>query len=271
MSRDWNELIEAQWQAKQFLCVGLDPDLDKIPSHVSGNSLRERIVAFNKAIVEATKDIVACYKPNSAFYEAHGAEGWMALKETVALINEIAPSVPVIFDAKRGDLENTNKSYASAAFDDLGADAITVQPYLGAEALEPFLARADKGVIVLCRTSNPGAGEFQDLLVDGLPLYQRVAKNVVELWNKNGNCALVVGATYSRELGEVRAIAPDMPILIPGVGEQNGDLGASVGAAKRSFLISTSRAILYASSGVDFAEAARAKAQAYDSAIRKAL
>ena len=264
MSRNWNELIRAQWQAKRFLCVGLDPDLEKIPSHISGNSPRERIVAFNKAIVEATKDIAGFYKPNSAFYEVHGAEGWMALKETVEYIHGQAPDVPVILDAKRGDLENTNESYAKAIFDELNVDAVTIHPYIGAEAARPFLNRKDKGVIVLCRTSNPGAGEFQDLEVDGTSLYLKVAKNVVSTWNANGNCALVVGATYPEEIEKVRAIAPDMPLLIPGTGTQGGDLKKSVAAAKSSFILSTSRAIIYA-------DDIRASAQEYDSAIRKAL
>ncbi len=275
MSRDWNDLLKAQWQAKRFLCIGLDPDMTKIPAHLRGASPRETIVAFNSAIIDATGDIAGFYKPNTAFYEAYGEEGWAALRETIRYIHTAAPTVPVILDAKRGDIGNTNEGYVRSIFDDLEADAVTLHPYLGAESIAPFLSRSDKGVIVLCRTSNPGAGEFQDLIVDGEPLYKRVAKDVVASWNAKGNCALVVGATYPEELAQVRDIAPHLPILIPGIGVQGGDLTAAVKAGRDSngqgFIISASRSILYASNGEDFAEAARSEAQEMDSAIRTAL
>jgi len=286
--RNFRELLEAQWSRGNFVCVGLDSEFSKIPrclwqdgeSHIGIVDEREidiagTIVAFNRATVEATKGLVCAYKPNSAFYEAHGDEGIAALHRTIVDIHIIAPDVPVILDAKRADIGNTNNGYVEAAFDFLQADAITVHPYLGAEALQPFLARAEKGIIVLCRTSNPGAGEFQDLYwqVSGshkiaqltgklsVTLFEQVADNVATNWNKNGNCALVVGATYPAELKRVRQIVGDMPILIPGVGAQGGDVEKTVTAGKDSrgwgMIINASRSIIFASSGEDFAAAAR--------------
>jgi orotidine-5'-phosphate decarboxylase len=274
-SRNFRELVENKSREGKFLCVGLDPDVSKIPAHVLAGSLEDGIVAFHRRIVDATRDIAGAYKPNAAFYEAHGEAGWRALKSTISLIIELAPDVPIILDAKRADIGNTNNGYVISAFDDLKADAITVHPYLGSEALEPFLARKEKGIIVLCRTSNKGAAEFQDLTVEGVPLYQRVAGQVVSTWNGGGNCGLVVGATYPQELSIVRSLAPELPILIPGVGAQGGDLEASVRAGRDArnggFWIAASRAILYESAGVDFVEAARTKAHEYDGAIRTAL
>ena len=262
-----------------MLCVGLDPVIDKIPDSarpsVGHGGPRESIVAFNRAIIDATHDLVCAYKPNSAFYEAHGDEGFAALRETIFYIREVAPGVPVILDAKRGDIGNTNDGYVGAAFGYLSADAITVHPYLGKDALQPLLDHAEKGIIVLCRTSNAGAGEFQDLQIDGEPLYQIVAKRVASDWNTNGNCGLVVGATYPEELRAVREIAEDMPILIPGIGAQNGDLTACVKAGKdkkgAGMIIAASRAVIYASSGKDFAEAARSKTEELHGAITAAL
>lgn len=262
--RNFMELLEAQWSKGNFVCVGLDSEYEKIPAHLrSGDQAgtSTAITMFNRAIVEATKDIVCAYKPNAAFYEAHGAEGIVALHHTIADIHAIAPDVPVILDAKRADIGNTNAGYVDAAFNFLRADAITVHPYLGAEALQPFLARAEKGVIVLCRTSNPGAGEFQDLSVNGEPLYRFVARRVANEWNKSGNCALVVGATYPDELHEVRGLVGGMPILIPGIGAQGGDVEKTVSAGKdrrgQGMIINSSRGIIFASKGADFAEAAR--------------
>jgi orotidine-5'-phosphate decarboxylase len=273
--RNFRKLLDAQWEQSKFLCVGLDSDLEKIPEAARKDGIRETIVNFNRAVVDATKDIVGAYKPNSAFYESYGHEGWSALSETIQYIHEQAPEVPVILDAKRGDIGNTNEGYAISAFDHLLADAITVQPYPGREALQPFLDRKEKGVIVLCRMSNPGAGEFQDLQIAGTPLYKIVAEHVAKEWNGNGNCALVVGATFPDELKEVREIIGDMPILIPGVGVQGGDIGKTVAAGKDSrgagIIISVSRAIIFASSGADYADAARAKAQELHDAITKAL
>lgn len=273
MDRNYRELLEAQWEAGKFLCVGLDTDFEKMPEHLKG-SLGESIVNFNRAIIDATKDIVGAYKPNTAFYEAYGDVGVDALKQTVSYILEQAPEIPVILDAKRADIGNTNNGYVHFAFDHIQADAITVHPYLGSEALEPFLAREEKGVIVLCRTSNLGAGEVQDLIVDGQPLYISVAQCVAKKWNARGNCSVVVGATYPEELKKVRAEIGDMPILIPGIGAQGGDIEKTVLAGRDSrgagMVIAASRAVIYASSGADFADAARRSAQELDSAIRAA-
>ncbi len=274
-ARNFRELLESRWERGNFLCVGLDSELSKIPVSARGTNTYETILTFNKAIVDATKDLVCAFKPNSAFYEAHGDEGWHALRDTVGYIHEAAPDVPVILDAKRADIGNTNDGYVEAIFDHLGVDAVTVHPYLGAEALKPFLDRKEKGIIVLCKTSNPGAGEFQDLLVDGEPLYRTVAKHVARDWNTNGNCGLVVGATYPEDLKEVRATAGDMPILIPGIGPQGGDIEKTVAAGKDSrgqgMIISAARAVIFASNGPDFTDAARAQATALDGTIRKAM
>lgn len=267
--------MERKWDEKKFLCVGLDSDFEKIPESVRKESVQKTIAEFNRAIVDATKNIVCAFKPNSAFYEAHGDEGWSALRETTEYIHEVAPEVPVILDAKRADIGNTNEGYAHSIFDHLGMDAVTVHPYFGAEALAPFLARKEKGIIVLVRSFNEGSGEFQDLSVDGEPLYKVIARHVVEKWNTNGNCAVVVGATFPEELAEVRKIVGAMPILIPGIGAQNGDLAKTVAAGKDSrgkgMIISASRSVIFASSGEDFAQAARAEAERLHSEIRKSL
>ena len=276
-------MLEAQWSRGNFVCVGLDSDLKRVPDSIKIHeqdssdepdwhiNVTKTLRSFNRAIVGATKDLVCAYKPNAAFYEAHGAEGIAALQRTIADIHVIAPDVPVILDAKRADIGNTNASSVKFAFDYLGADAITVHPYLGAEAMRPFLARAEKGIIVLCRTSNPGADEFQDLLVQirsddypngtYIPFYQVVALSVAMRWNANKNCALVVGATYPDELREVRGLVGDMPILIPGIGAQGGDVEKTVSAGKDSrgqgIIVNSSSGIIFASKGADFAEAAR--------------
>lgn len=273
--RDFRTLLEAQWDEKKFLCIGLDTDIDRIPGHMRSIGAHETITAFNRAIIDATRDVAGSYKPNSAFYEAHGDEGWSALCDTVEYIHEQAPGVPVILDAKRGDIGNTNGGYIASAFERMRADAITVSPYMGGEALAPFLELKDKGIFVLCRTSNSGAGEFQDLKVDGEQLYKTVARHVAGTWNANGNCGVVVGATYPGELHEVRKIVGDMPILIPGIGAQGGDLEKTVHEGSdsrgRGMIIAASRAIIYASAGADYAEAARAKALEFDGIIRSAL
>lgn len=248
-----------------LLCVGLDSDAAKLPAGVNQ-------LAFNKAIIDATHDLVAAYKPNTAFYEACGAEGIQTLKDTCDYIHQVAPEVLIILDAKRADIGNTNNGYVQFAYDYLGADAITLHPYLGREALEPFLARTDKGSIVLCRTSNAGAGEFQDQYLDGHKLYEHVAKMVAMDWNTNGNCMLVVGATYPEEAAAVRQIVgDDLWFLVPGVGAQGGDVEKLMAAAQNSrgdgLLVSSSRDIIFASSGADFAQAARVKAQALRSEI----
>lgn len=268
------ELLAGHFAEGRHLVVGLDPDLQQIPESVAaGAAPAERIVEFNRRIVEATADLAAAYKPNAAFYEALGAGGFGALAETIAAIRKAAPGAAVILDAKRADIGSTNAGYVAAAFDQLGADAVTVHPYLGGEALAPFLERAEKLVFVLARTSNPGAGELQDLVADGVPLYRHVARAVARDWNANGNCGLVVGATYPEEMRAVREDVPaTMPVLVPGVGAQGGDAGAVVAAHRAAgsdaYLIAASRSILCASAGADFAEAARIAAQVLDAEIR---
>src|SRR6266568_1422175 len=226
--------LEQCWEKDNFVCVGLDSDYNHIPESVKSlDSVEETLFAFNREIIDATHDLVCAYKPNAAFY------------------------------AKRADIGSTNLGYVKAAFDIIGVDAITVHPYLGKEALAPFLARREKGIIVLAKTSNPASAEFQNLSVGESqePLYQVVARHVASTWNSNGNCALVVGATYPAELKKVRAIVGDMPILIPGIGVQGGEVAATVTAGKDSrgcgMIINSSRAIIFASQGPDFAQAAR--------------
>jgi orotidine-5'-phosphate decarboxylase len=282
----FTERLRRRWQeARTLLCVGLDGEIERMPEQVrrglakgdangNANGERERrieaaLTDYHLAIVDATADLVCAYKPNSAFYEQHGPAGLRALGAIIAYIQKKYPEIPVLLDAKRGDVGSTSQAYARALFDVYGADAVTAQPYLGYDALEPFLSRADRGVFILCRTSNPGASEFQDLSAradegESEPLYLRVARRVANEWNANGNCGLVVGATYPEELRQVREIVGDLPILAPGVGAQGGDLEATVRAGIDSvgqgLLISVSRAILYASTGDDFASAARRQA-----------
>jgi orotidine-5'-phosphate decarboxylase len=270
------ELLAKHFAGGGHLTVGLDPVLERIPESIApGAPGAERVVEFNRRIIEATADLAAAYKPNAAFYEALGRDGFAALEATIAAIREGAPDAVVILDAKRADIGSTNAGYVTAAFDQLGADAITVHPYLGGEALAPFLERAEKLIFVLARTSNPGAGELQDLVADGAPLYRHVAGTVAGSWNAACNCGLVVGATYPEEMRAVREDVPaEMPILIPGVGAQGGDVAAVVAANRaagsNAFLIAASRSIIYASSGEDFAEAARAAARSLDTEIRDA-
>ncbi len=276
----FRQLLEDRWSDNCLVCVGLDSEFIRIPNSARRRGVfgeprpAETMVGFNESIVEATCSIAGAYKLNSAFYEEHGDYGITVLRDTISLINSIAPEVPVILDAKRADIGNTNAGYVQFAFDYLEADAITVHPYLGREALQPFLDRAEKGVIVLCRTSNPGAGEFQDLTVGRAgQLYERVAYNVFANWNLNGNCAVVVGATYPEELARVRQIVRDMPILIPGIGAQGGDVEATVLAGRDSrgkgMIINSSRGIIFASSGEDYAEAAGAAAQLLNEEINR--
>jgi orotidine-5'-phosphate decarboxylase len=273
--RNFGELMHTMASKRRFLCVGLDPDITKIPASLEGASATERMLAFNMAIIDATHDVVGAYKPNSAFYEAHGAEGVIILRDTIEYIHQTAPDVTVILDAKRADIGNTNNGYVAAAFDYLGADAITVHPYMGGEALAPFFARKDKGVFVLCRTSNMHSDGLQDLMVDEKSLYMHVARMFAESWNGNGNCGLVVGATYPKELTIIRSEVGDLPILVPGIGAQGGDLTESVRAAKtsddRGFIINAGRSVIYASSDADFAQAARSEALTLDGAVKKAL
>lgn len=275
MDRNFKELLESRWQSGNFLCVGLDPDFERIPEAVRQSGTRETLVAFNRAIIDATKDLVCSFKLNTAFYEAHGDEGWNAMRETIQYILESAPEVSVILDAKRGDIGNTNKQYALSAFDHLHADAVTVNPYMGGEPLEAFFDYKNKGVIVLIHTSNPGSGEIQNLSVEGVPLYKHIAKLACTTWNKNDNVCLMVGATYPEELKEVRSVSDDLPVLIAGIGAQDGDLQKTIqmgmNSKKKGLIVNASRSIIFASSGADFAEAARAKAQELHDSIEKAL
>lgn len=270
---DYLSKLSAQWDKKKNICVGLDPDISKLPQVIlqAHSTVSDQIFAFNKAIVDSTYSLVACYKPNSAFYEAHGVEGIEALRRTIEYIHVVSQEIEVLLDFKRADIGNTNQGYVQFAYEYLQADSVTVHPYLGKEALEPFLKRRDKGVYVLCRTSNPGAGEFQDLKVGKNPLYQRVAEEVSSYWNEENNVGLVVGATYPEELAAVREIDDQMPILIPGIGAQGGDLKRAVKAVKNNFLISSSRGIIYASGGENFAEAARSEVEKLQTQIRSVL
>ena len=247
------KLRESVERNNSLLCVGLDPDPGKLPHGMT-------IAQFNRAIIDATSDLVCAYKPNFAFYEASGLEGLRALEETVA---SVPTGIPVIGDAKRGDIGNTARHYAHALFDSFGFDAATLSPYLGFDSVEPFIAYSKKETFLLCRTSNPSAKDFQDLMVSGQPLYEHVAFKARE-WNVHGNIGLVVGATYPQELARIRQLCPDMCLLIPGVGTQGGDVESVVryGADARgtNAVINASRAVLYASTGSDFAEAARLSA-----------
>ncbi len=256
--------LERLWQQGKFVCVGLDVDYERLPEVVKGtDSIEEAFFVFNREIIDATHDLVCAYKPNSAFYEAQGAAGIRALMRSVQYCKQTYPEVPLILDAKRADIGSTNVGYVTSAFDLLGVDAITVHPYLGKEALAPFLERKDKGIIVLAKTSNPGSAEFQNILVGEAhePLYLAVARQVAQNWNTYGNCALVVGATYPEELKRVRECVGDMPILIPGIGVQGGEVKATVLAGRDSrgqgMIVSASRSVIYASSRPDFAQAAR--------------
>jgi orotidine-5'-phosphate decarboxylase len=256
--------LEACWQLGNFVCVGLDSDYEQLPDTIkAGRPVEDALFHFNREIIDATHDLVCAYKPNAAFYEAQGEAGWRALVTSVRYMHETYPQIPVILDAKRADIGSTNMGYVQSAFDYMGVDAITVHPYLGKEALAPFLAHKEKGIIVLVKTSNPGAGEFQDLSVGPRqePLYMLVARHVVQEWNSNGNCAIVVGATYPDELRRVRAVVGDMPILIPGIGAQGGEVAATVKAGQdsrgRGMIINAARSIIFASKGGDFAVAAR--------------
>jgi orotidine-5'-phosphate decarboxylase len=258
-----DKLAKIQKKNNSFVCVGLDTNVSKLPKFLLENRYPQ--FAFNKAIIDATHNFVCAYKPNSAFYEVQGEYGILQLKMTCDYLKEKYPQIPIILDVKRADIGESNERYDKFAFEYLGVDAITLHPYLGHEALEPFLKHEDKGCYILCRTSNPGAGEFQDLLVAGKPLYQVVAKQVAKVWNKNQNCGLVVGATYPSEIKTVRKIAPNLHFLIPGVGSQGGDLKKSVRFATNKtgdgFVISASRSIIFASNGEDFAQKAAEEAR----------
>jgi len=268
-----------------MLCVGLDPDVARFPQTLRGDV--NNIEKFCKEIVDATGDLVCAFKPQIAYFAAVGAE--KQLENICEYIRARFPDVVLILDAKRGDIGDTAALYAREAFERYGADAVTVNPYLGTDSLEPFLSTPGKGTIVLCRTSNAGSSEFQSLQVSGEALYLRVARTAAETWSKIGECALVVGATYPAELAQVRSIVGTMPILVPGIGAQGGDVDAVVRAgastpdsstasqststpatSRGGLVINSSRAILYASDGADFAAAARKVALTTRDAINAA-
>lgn len=241
--------LEARMEASgSLLCVGLDPELSRLPERYRREAYP--LFAFCRDVIEATAESACAFKPNTAFFEASGAQGWAELAMVFGHLREQHPDVFSICDAKRGDIGSTNGGYVKAIFDQLGADAITLHPYLGAEALGPFLERENKASIILCRTSNPGAAELQDFAADGQALWETVASRVSTSWNARGNCMLVVGATWPEEMRRVRAIAPEMTFLVPGIGAQGGDVEATVRAGLREdgkgLVLSSSRAILYA-------------------------
>jgi len=270
---DFKRKLAASWaKNNSLLSVGLDPNMDMLPEHL--RSGKTPFFTFNQAIVDNVADLVCAFKPNSAFYEARGADGISELKMTCDYIREKYPEVPIILDFKRGDIGNTNNHYNAFAFDYLQVDAVTVQPYQGRQAVQPFLDRKDKGIMVLCRTSNPGSEEFQDLIVNGRKLYLQVAENVRDEWNTNGNCQLVVGATDPEAMAEIRALSGDeMVFLVPGLGAQGGEPGPTVKAglneAGTGLIINSSRAIIYASAGEDFTDIARQKARESRDEINK--
>lgn len=275
--RNFMQLITAMWAQGKFVSVGLDPDIEKIPKHIRAlmsdpgkYTVGDWIFAFNKGIIDKTHDIACVYKLNYAFYEKYGNVGLDALRETIKYINKVAPNVPVILDFKRADIDNTNIGSVKAGFEDFNADAVTVNPYFGKEALKPFLDNKEKGIIVLAATSNKGAGEIQDLPVlisenpiVTKPVYQIVAENVNNNWNENGNCAIVIGATVPEKLAIIRKSVGNLLILLPGIGKQGGDLQKALEAGftpeGTGIIVNNSREIIYASDGEDFAEAAREK------------
>jgi len=269
------KMLTASRQQNSLLCVGLDPELDRLPSTLRNLPIEKAILHFCQTIIEATAPYVCAFKPNIAFFEVLGPTGMHVFQQ---VLQAIPAHIPIIVDAKRGDLGNTARNYAAALFDIYGCDAVTVNPYLGHDSLAPFLAYRDKGIIILCRTSNPSARDFQDLQVldkDGQmrPLYEVVAQQV-QSWNTAGNCGLVVGATYPQELQTIRSICPDLPILIPGVGAQGGDLEASVIAGVDAHgeraILAVSRSILYAGNDNNYAAAAAEQAQLLRERINKA-
>ncbi len=263
-----DRLRAAERSNQSMVCVGLDPEPARFPGALRGDA--SRIFDFCAAIVEATADLVIAFKPQIAYFAAHRAEG--QLERLMAHMRQVAPGVPVILDAKRGDIGSTAAQYAVEAFERYGADAVTLSPFMGFDSVEPYLKYQGKGAFLLCRTSNPGGDDLQSQRLSSVPgeplLYEHVARLAQGPWNLNGQLGLVVGATYPAEIERVRAIAPTMPLLIPGVGAQGGDAAATVRAGWRGnaqatvapIIVNSSRAILYASSGADFAQAARREA-----------
>lgn len=254
-----------------LVCVGLDSELSKIPTHLKNAQFPQ--FEFNKAVVEATADLVCAYKPNTAFYEAQGEQGIQELKMTCDYLKEKYPDILLILDAKRADIGNTNNGYLKFAFDYLQADMITLHPYLGQEALAPFLDRTDKGSIILCRTSNVGSGEFQDLRINDKHLFEIVAEKVIREWNTNDNCLLVIGATYPEEMEMIRSKSDSIFFLVPGIGAQGGDLektlASGLNSQKSGLIINSSRGIIFADNSENFATKAREEALKLKEKINK--
>jgi orotidine-5'-phosphate decarboxylase len=274
-SNSFNQQLQSAWASQgSMLCVGFDPDPKRLPSSLQGEP--EGIFEFCRDIADATADLVCAFKPQFAYFASQRAEA--QLEKLIKHLKEKYPHIPVILDSKRGDIGSTADHYAKEVFERYGADAVTVSPYMGFDTIEPYLKHAGKGVIVLCRTSNPGGSDLQSLNVspDGQPLYLHVAKLAAQQWNSSGQISLVVGATFPEEIAKVRAIVGDMPLLIPGIGAQGGDIDATVKAGAipnkpgTGMMVNSSRAILYASSGSDFAQAARTVALNTLDALRAA-
>lgn len=264
------EKLNKSWEkGNSLVCVGLDPDLFRFPKHIDKNI--KSFFSFNREIIDATHDLVCAYKPQIAYFSAVSAE--KQLEKTIDYIKSNYPHIPVILDAKRGDIGSTAEMYTTEAFSRYNVDAVTVNPYMGYDSAEPFLRHKDRGIILLCRTSNNGAGDLQDLIVDGVPIYEHVAKLISDKWNFNQNCLLVVGATWPSQMSRIRSIVGDMPFLVPGVGAQGGDVKEMVTAGQTTngtgLIISSSRAILYASSGANFAEAARSETKKLKNTVNK--
>ena len=262
--------LQTAWQDNNsLLCVGLDPAPEKLPLHLRERRIDEAFTEFCIAIIDATAAYACAFKPQIAYFAAHRAEA--ALETIIQYSRTHYPHIPVILDAKRGDIGSTAEQYAIEAFERYRADAVTVNPYMGFDSVQPYLAYPDKGVIILCRTSNAGGSDLQFLQVGNTPLYQVVAHKVAHEWNTSGQCALVVGATFPNEIKEVRDIVGDMPLLIPGMGAQGGDLAATMQAGQTSMgtgvMINSSRAIIYASTGEDFAQVAAQVARETQQAI----
>ena len=274
-SNTFNQQLQSAWASQgSMLCVGFDPDPKRLPPSLQGKP--EGIFEFCREIADATADLVCAFKPQFAYFASQRAE--VQLEKLIQHLKDKYPHIPVILDSKRGDIGSTADHYALEVFDRYGADAVTVSPYMGFDTIEPYLKHAGKGVIVLCRTSNPGGSDLQFLNVspDGQPLYLHVAKLAAQQWNSSGQISLVVGATFPEEIAKVRAIVGEMPLLIPGIGAQGGDIDATVKAGAipnkpgTGMIINSSRAILYASSGSDFADAARIVALNTRDALRAA-
>lgn len=269
---DFRELLlAASRRNRSLLCIGLDPQPQRIPPRLRATA--DPIAAFCAQIIAATADLACAFKANSAFFEALGINGFATLRQVIAAV---PADIPVILDAKRGDIGSTAAAYATAAFDVLGASAVTLNPYLGSDSLAPFLRYTDKGCFILCKTSNPGGAEIQDLqLADGEPLYLSIARRARDTWNTNGNIGLVVGATFPAALRTIRGLCPAMPLLTPGIGAQGGDVAAAVQSAVdvhgELAIIGASRSILYASANDDFADAARREAFRLREIIQAAL